>query len=140
MRYIKRKATVLNGWPPNSPDLSPIENLWAIMKERLNRLTKKPRNKNELKKFIQNFIVFINSNANGDIDYMDYCMNSEVNIRLYTNENSFKLFHKAVFDEINVILIILKMVSKCLGDLIKEEYDIYFPVIEEACLLLQHVF
>lgn len=22
-------------WPPNSPDLSPIENVWAIIKERL---------------------------------------------------------------------------------------------------------
>ena len=53
MRYINRKARVLNGWPPNSPDLSPIENLWAIMKERLNRLTTKPKNKNELKKLIQ---------------------------------------------------------------------------------------
>lgn len=61
--------------------------------------------------------------ANGDIDYMDYYMNSEVNIRLCTNENSFKLFHKAVLDEINVILTTFEMVSKCLGDLIQEYYD-----------------
>ena len=24
-------------WPPNSPDLSPIENVWAILKEKLSR-------------------------------------------------------------------------------------------------------
>lgn len=53
LNFIFKKARVLNGWPPNSPDLSPIENLWAIMKERLNRLTTKPKNKDELKKFIQ---------------------------------------------------------------------------------------
>lgn len=39
LNFIFKKARVLNGWPLNSPDLSPIENLWAIMKERLNRLT-----------------------------------------------------------------------------------------------------
>ena len=24
-------------WPPNSPDLSPIENVWAILKEKLSK-------------------------------------------------------------------------------------------------------
>ena len=53
MKYICRYARVLNGWPPNPPDISPIENLWAIMKERLNRLTTKPKSKSELKQLIQ---------------------------------------------------------------------------------------
>lgn len=44
---------VLNGWPPNSPDLSPIESLLSIMKEKLNQLTTKPKNKAELKQMIQ---------------------------------------------------------------------------------------
>lgn len=34
----------LNRWPPNSPDRSPIENLWAIIKDGQNRLTNKPKN------------------------------------------------------------------------------------------------
>ena len=53
IRYINRKARFLKGWPPNSLDLSPIENLQGIMKERLNRLTTKLKDKNELKKLIQ---------------------------------------------------------------------------------------
>ena len=31
MKYICRYARFLNGWLPNSPDISPIENLWTIM-------------------------------------------------------------------------------------------------------------
>ena len=53
MCYLNRMARVLNGWPPNSPDLSPIENLWAIMKERLNQLTTKPKTRAQLKQMIQ---------------------------------------------------------------------------------------
>jgi len=35
MDFFKdNKVTVLD-WPGNSPDISPIENLWAIMKKRL---------------------------------------------------------------------------------------------------------
>ncbi len=41
------------GWPPNSPDLSPIENLWAIMKDRLDDEKIHPKTRNELKNLIQ---------------------------------------------------------------------------------------
>lgn len=51
--YINKYARILNGWPPNSPDLSPIENLWAIMKNLLSRLGIKPKNKKELRELIQ---------------------------------------------------------------------------------------
>ena len=29
-------------WPPNSPDLSPIENMWAILKEKVNKVDPPP--------------------------------------------------------------------------------------------------
>ena len=37
-------------WPPNSADLSPIENLWAILKDYIE--TKNPKNIEELKEKI----------------------------------------------------------------------------------------
>ncbi|KAJ6244151.1 transposable element-related [Anaeramoeba flamelloides] len=35
MDYLQYRCNVLSPWPPNSPDLNPIENLWSIMDKRL---------------------------------------------------------------------------------------------------------
>ena len=35
--FIKSKINLIEDWPANSPDLSPIENVWGIMKKRLNK-------------------------------------------------------------------------------------------------------
>ena len=41
----------LDNWPPCSPDINPIEIIWAIMKKKIEKLN--PSNINELKQILQ---------------------------------------------------------------------------------------
>ena len=47
--FFEQKKVELLPWPPNSPDLNPIENLWAVLKQRVS--SRNPRNKSELIQF-----------------------------------------------------------------------------------------
>ncbi len=51
MNWIKDNVPILLEWPANSPDLNPIENLWAILKKRVEK--RHPRNISELSSQMQ---------------------------------------------------------------------------------------
>ena len=48
--FLQSKCKLVPGWPPNSPDLNPIEIVWSIIKRRLKRHN--IRTKNELIEFV----------------------------------------------------------------------------------------
>ena len=42
LEYLKKYVKIVPGWPPNSPDLNPIEIIWAIIKRKLKKETINP--------------------------------------------------------------------------------------------------
>ena len=55
LNYISSRCNLVCGWPANSPDLSPIEMMWSIIKFRISNYPNdlKPKNKVELIEAIQ---------------------------------------------------------------------------------------
>ena len=47
-QYLSSKQVVRMTWTPQSPDLSPVENVWGLIKRKLRSLTQYPRNEDEL--------------------------------------------------------------------------------------------
>ena len=48
MAYLRDQNVTILEWPPQSPDLNPIENLWALLKSKLKKISGFPRNRAEL--------------------------------------------------------------------------------------------
>jgi hypothetical protein len=50
VEWIKNRANTISDWPPNSPDLSAIENIWGILKSKIAR--RDPQSMRELEQFL----------------------------------------------------------------------------------------
>ena len=58
MNFFKKNKIPVMKWPPSSPDLNPIENLWNIIDDRLTKM--RPKNLKELTSMIQQIWTNIN--------------------------------------------------------------------------------
>ena len=48
-KWFKEKTIEIMDWPASSPDLNPIENVWKLMKDNIQKHENFPRTVNELK-------------------------------------------------------------------------------------------
>ncbi|KAH0785246.1 transposable element tc3 transposase [Histomonas meleagridis] len=78
--WLEERLDVITDWPPNSPDLNPIELLWAIMKRIV--AEQMPSTVEELKKLLEKTwneldMELINKLCSGYVDSLRLCLEME---------------------------------------------------------------
>ena len=58
MNWLKEMEIEAIEWPPQSPDLNPIENVWSILKQKLYDIKDIINSLEDLKKYIK--VMFFN--------------------------------------------------------------------------------
>ena len=73
LKVLRKKMMIVPGWPPNSPDLNPIEIIWAIIKKKLKeRIISK---EDDLFKIVQNIWNALDENVINNLvkDFIRRC-------------------------------------------------------------------
>ena len=65
-QFLIDKNIRVMDWPPQSPDLNLIENLWHIIKHRIRKSTRKPKSLSDLERHVNNC-------WNNDDIILEYC-------------------------------------------------------------------
>jgi len=83
-RWIEKNSINVIPWPPQSPDLNPIENIWAELERKIRSKKVRPRNKREFFGVLENEWYNLNLDyLNRLIDSMPYRVNEVVKNKGY---------------------------------------------------------
>ena len=83
--YIEENCDIIPDWPPNSPDLNPIELLWGILKAFIQK--KKPQSKQEL---VQELEFALNSISMDTINKLCESFESRFNLISFPKLNAYR--------------------------------------------------
>jgi transposase len=67
---LDQLGLIVLDWPANSPDLNPIEHIWAVMKQAITERIQRPTSRAEMYQAIQEEWIQVNSICSSSILYL----------------------------------------------------------------------